>query len=110
VRSRGVSNGADVSVAMTRPDAQNSTASGVGVAVTFQAVPRSTTSPVVRLLHQVPEDAGAHAPVDADIDEIAERFPAASTASTPSWYVVPQVRPSNTVVVPAVLPIRVEPR
>jgi hypothetical protein len=44
------------------------------------------------------------------IVEIAERFPAASAASAPSWYEVPQVRPVTVyavaVVVPMLVPLR----
>jgi hypothetical protein len=38
---------------------------------------------------------GAHAPVDAVSVARAERFPAASSASTANTYVVPHTRPAN---------------
>ena len=75
-----------MSVAITRPDAQKSTASGVGVTATFHIVPRATTSPVFRLLDQLSPVAGggSQGAVDADIDATADRLPAASYESTPS--------------------------
>ena len=53
---------------------------------------------------------GAHACVDAETVATDDWFPAASNASTPSWYAVPHVKPLRVAVVCVVVPTLFDPR
>jgi hypothetical protein len=94
-RLRATLYGALVSVAsllLAPPEgvSQNSTESGNGATVAVHVVPARTAAPSA--IDDVHVGAG-HEAVDGLRDAMAEEFPAASRATTPKLYDVPQARP-----------------